>query len=64
MANNRINLLAFQVNHMGYDAYDDFATEMSEIVKKTVEYRGAKEPGQNPHPDFRQLPVGQRPRDH
>ena len=41
MANNRINLLAFQVNHLGNEAYDDFATEMGDIIKKTVQDRGA-----------------------
>jgi Mg-chelatase subunit ChlD len=43
MADNRINLLVFQVNHLGYDAYDDFATEMGTILNKTIQYRGVKD---------------------
>jgi hypothetical protein len=40
MAQNRINLLAFQANHYGLKAYDDFATQIGIIIKKNIEYRG------------------------
>lgn len=41
MAQNRINLLSFQVNHSNSRAYDVFATQMGNLVKKTIEGRNA-----------------------
>lgn len=43
MAHNRINLLAFQANHYGLKAYDDFATQIGIIIKKNLEYRGIRD---------------------
>lgn len=43
MAQNRINLLAFQANHYGLKAYDDFATQIGIIIKKNIEYRGIRD---------------------
>ena len=39
MSDNRINLLAFQVNHGNSDAYDDFAIQMGQIIRGTVQNR-------------------------
>ena len=33
MANNRINFLAYQINHAGADAYDDFASQVGVMQK-------------------------------
>jgi len=43
MAQNKINLLAFQANHYGLKAYDDFATQIGIIIKKNIEYRGIRD---------------------